>query len=51
MPKYFFAVRQGDSTSHHSDGIELPNMGAALMELTQSTSELLRFEQSHRGRL
>ena len=42
MPKYFFAVRQGDHTSHHGDGIELPNMGSVLMELTRSTGELLR---------
>jgi hypothetical protein len=42
MPKYFFAVRRGDRTSQHSDGIEFPDMGAVLRELTQSTGELLR---------
>jgi hypothetical protein len=42
MPKYFFAVRQGDYTSYHSDEIELPDIGAVLRELTQSTGELLR---------
>jgi hypothetical protein len=42
MPKYFFAVRQGDYTSYHSDEIELPDMGAVLTVLTQSTGELLR---------
>jgi hypothetical protein len=42
MPKYFFEVRQGDYTSNHGDGIELPNLGSVLMELTRSTGELLR---------
>jgi hypothetical protein len=42
MPKYFFVVRQGDYVSHHSDGIELPDIGAVLMEATASTGELLR---------
>jgi len=42
MPKYFFAVRQGDYTSYLSDGIELPDIGAVQLELAQSTGELLR---------
>jgi hypothetical protein len=42
MAKYFFGVRQGDHMSHNSDGIELADMGAVLMQLTQSTGELLR---------
>jgi hypothetical protein len=41
LPEYFFAVRRGDCTSQHSDGIEFPDMGAVLRELTQSTGELL----------
>lgn len=42
MPKYYFVVRHGDQVAHHSDGIELPDMGAVLMEVTKSTGELLR---------
>jgi hypothetical protein len=42
MAKYFFMVRQGDHMSQNSDGIELTDMGAVLMALTQSTGELLR---------
>jgi len=28
MPKYFFVVRHGDKTSHHSDGIAFSDIGA-----------------------
>jgi hypothetical protein len=42
MPKYFFMVRQGGFTSYHSDGIELPDIGAVQLEATKSTGELLR---------
>jgi hypothetical protein len=42
MPKYFFMVRQGDYTSYHSDGIELPDIGAVQLEAIKSTGELLR---------
>jgi hypothetical protein len=42
MPKYYFVVRHGDQVAHHSDGIELPDMSAVLMEVTKSTGELLR---------
>jgi hypothetical protein len=42
MPKYFFVVRHGDYVTHHSDGIDLPDIGAVLLEATKSTGELLR---------
>ena len=42
MPKYFFVVRQGDATSYHSDGIELPDSGAVQLEAIKSTGEILR---------
>lgn len=42
MPRYFFMVREGDYTSYHSDGIELPDIGAVQLEATKSTGELLR---------
>jgi hypothetical protein len=42
MPTYFFVVRQGEYVSHHSDGIDLPDIGAVLVEATKSTGELLR---------
>jgi hypothetical protein len=35
-------VRQGDNVSHHSDGVDLPDIDAALMEATATTGELLR---------
>jgi hypothetical protein len=37
-----FVVRHGDHISHHSDGIDLPDMGAVLAEVTKSTGEPLR---------
>jgi hypothetical protein len=42
MPKYFFVVRHGDQTSHHSDGIEFPDIGAVQLEAIKSTGEILR---------
>jgi hypothetical protein len=42
MPKYFFCVRHGDRTSHHSDGIEFPDIGAVQLEATRSAGEILR---------
>jgi hypothetical protein len=42
MPKYFFAIRQGDQTSDHSDGIEFPDIGAVQLEAIKSTGEILR---------
>lgn len=42
MPKYFFFVRHGDHISHHSDAVELPDIGAVMEEVTKSTGELLR---------
>ncbi len=42
MPKYFFMVRHGDQTSHQSDGIEFPDMGAVQLEATKSAGEILR---------
>jgi hypothetical protein len=42
MPKYFFSVRHAGRTSHHSDGIDLPDMAAVQLEAIQSTGELLR---------
>jgi hypothetical protein len=42
MPKYFFVVRHGDQTSHHSDGIEFPDIGAVQLEATKSAGEILR---------
>jgi hypothetical protein len=42
MPKYFFVVRHGDYVTHHSDGIDLPDIGAVLLEATKPTGELLR---------
>ena len=42
MRKYYFVVRQGDQVSYHSDGVELPDIGAVLKEVTKSTGELLR---------
>ena len=42
MPKYFFIVRHDDRVSHHSDAIDLPDLGAVLEEVTKSTGELLR---------
>jgi hypothetical protein len=42
MPKYYFVVRHQDQILHQSDGIELPDMGAILTEVTKSTGELLR---------
>jgi hypothetical protein len=42
MPKYFFSVRHGDCTSHHSDGIDFPDIAAVQIEATRSTGEILR---------
>jgi hypothetical protein len=42
MPKYFFMVRHGDQTSHHSDGIEFPDIGAVQLEAIKSAGEILR---------
>ena len=42
MPKYFFVVRQGDYTSQHSDGIELPDIGSVQLEAIKSAGEILR---------
>jgi hypothetical protein len=42
MPKYFFVVRHGDKTSHHSDGIAFPDIGAVQLEAIKSTGEILR---------
>jgi Domain of unknown function (DUF6894) len=42
MPKYFFCVRHGERASHHSDGIEFPDIGAVQLEATRSTGEILR---------
>ena len=42
MPKYFFMVRHGDETSHDSDGIEFPDVGAVQLEAIKSTGEILR---------
>jgi hypothetical protein len=42
MPKYFFVFRQGDQTSHHSDEMEFPDIGAVQLEAIKSTGEMLR---------
>jgi hypothetical protein len=42
MPKYFFSVRHAGRTSHHSDGIDFPDIEAVQLEAVQSTGELLR---------
>jgi hypothetical protein len=42
MPKYFFVVRHGDKTSHHSDAIAFPDIGAVQLEAIKSTGEILR---------
>jgi hypothetical protein len=42
MPKYFFVFRQGDQTSHHSDVMEFPDIGAVQLEAIKSTGEILR---------
>jgi hypothetical protein len=35
-------VRHGDETSHDSDGIEFPDVGAVQLEAIKSTGEILR---------
>jgi hypothetical protein len=42
MPKYFFVFRQGDQTSHHSDEMEFPDIGAVQLEAIKSTGKMLR---------
>jgi uncharacterized protein DUF6894 len=42
MPRYFFSVSNGERTTLHSDGIELPDMPSVLIEATKSTGEILR---------
>ena len=42
MPKYFFVFRHGDKTSHHSDAIAFPDIGAVQLEAIKSTGEILR---------
>jgi hypothetical protein len=42
MPRYFFSVRNGERTTFHSDGIELPDMPSVWIEATKSTGEILR---------
>lgn len=42
MPKYYFVVRHDDRVSDDGDGIELPDIGAVLVEVTKSAGELLR---------
>jgi hypothetical protein len=42
MPTYFFVVRHGDETSHKSDGIEFPDIGAVQLEAIKSTGDILR---------
>ncbi len=42
MPRYFFSVSNGERTTLHSDGIELPDIPAVWIEATKSTGELLR---------
>lgn len=42
MPRYFFSVSNGTRTTHHSDGIELPDMSSVLIEAARSTGEILR---------
>jgi hypothetical protein len=42
MPRYFFSVSNGERTTLHSDGIELPDMPSVWIEATKSTGEILR---------
>jgi len=42
MPKYIFVVRRDGRISDHSDGIDLPDLDAVLVEAIKSTGELLR---------
>jgi hypothetical protein len=42
MSRYFFSVSNGERTTHHSDGIELPDMSSVWIEATKSTGEILR---------
>jgi hypothetical protein len=42
MPRYFFSVSNGERTTLHSDGIDLPDMPSVWIEATKSTGEILR---------
>jgi Domain of unknown function (DUF6894) len=42
MPRYFFSFSNGERTTHHSDGIDLPDLPSVWIEATKSTGELLR---------
>jgi hypothetical protein len=42
MPRFFLSVSNGERTTLHSDGIELPDIPAVWIEATKSTGEMLR---------
>ncbi|HTJ58031.1 MAG TPA: hypothetical protein VL418_10760 [Devosiaceae bacterium] len=53
MPRYFFVIDDGISTTDDSEGLELPNLGAARREavraLTEIASEELPDDGDQRG--
>ena len=42
MPHYFFHLRDGDQVHVDREGMDLPNLHAALMEVTRAIQELRR---------